>query len=458
MFGLSLRLRLFVLILSPLVLMSALLGYWRFLVAQDTAETLFDRNLLSAALAISRDVAISGGDALLPSTSDMIRDASGGEVFYHVAAPDGIYVTGYAYPPIPDDGRLSADQSPRFSRATYRGEPVRVLQITERVTLENLTGEATVSVWQRQADRQAFANQLALRTAMLVGALLLTLALVVWFGVGLGLRPLLDLQNAIAMRSPDDLSRIRRKVPEEVKGVVGTLNRLFRQVEKSIEAHQVFISDAAHQLRNPAAAVQSLAEAVRDAPNDEDRGKRIDDLVNAAYNSTRVANQLLSLDRLRHQDGEDRNERFDLADLIRETCAESGPAILSRSIDFEVRLPDQPVIFRGDPLFLSEALKNLLDNAVKHGGALLSSIIVSLEVAHGRISIIVRDDGKGLHPDDADRAFSRFSQVEPSDGSGLGLAIVSSVAERHGGEVRINPTPKGASISLEFPANPEARS
>ena len=89
-----------------------------------------------------------------------------------------------------------------------------------------------------------------------MGILLATLAIVVWFGVARGLRPLLDLQGAIDLRSPDDLSEIKRPVPVEVQGVVKTLNRLFGQVENSINAYQVFISEAAHQLRNPAAAVQ----------------------------------------------------------------------------------------------------------------------------------------------------------------------------------------------------------
>ncbi|MFV0490195.1 MAG: sensor histidine kinase [Pseudorhodobacter sp.] len=450
--GLSLRLRLFGLILAPLVLMAAVLGYWRFVIAQETAEELFDSNLLAAALAISRDVTVSGGDALQPVTRDMIRDASGGEVFYHVAAPDGIYVTGYAYPPVPRERLAGRDTRPRFLMATYRDEPVRVLQISERITIDNLTGDATVTVWQRLADRRAFANQLASQSAILMGVLLLTLALVIWFGVARGLRPLLDLQDAIAMRSPDDLSRIKREVPEEVRGVVDRLNHLFRQVESSIEAHQVFISDAAHQLRNPAAAVHSLAESVRDATNNADRDMRISELVQAARNSTRVANQLLSLDRLRQQDTEIRTECFDLGALIRETCAEIGPAIMSRGIDLEVKTPEQPIMFRGDQLFLSEAVKNLVDNAVRHGGGGLSLISVCLTSDMSGLVITVQDDGKGLKPEDAERAFRRFSQIEPSDGSGLGLAIVRSVAESHDGRVVINEVGKGASLSLHLSA------
>ncbi|MEX0348190.1 MAG: sensor histidine kinase [Paracoccaceae bacterium] len=447
----SLRLRLFVLILSPLVVMAVILGYWRFTVAQRTAEDLFDRGLLAAALAISRDVAVSGGDALSPSTRDLIRDAAGGEVFYHATGPGGIYITGYAYPPKSSRSEEADFYAPHFFEATYRDEEVRVLRIRERVTIENLTGDASVKVWQRIEDRQLFARQLAVRAAALIGTLLATLALVVWFGVARGLRPLIDLQDAIAARSPNDLSQIKRPVPIEVSGIVRTLNHLFGKVEASIDAHQVFISDAAHQLRNPAAAVQSMAEAVRDAPSAKDRNKRISELVNAARGSARVADQLLSLDRLQQSAMAPDLEPVDLRDVVQDICAEFGPTILSRGLEFEFNAPDYPINVSGDRLFLTEAIKNLIDNALKHGGPDLTQIAVNITHSNGDAIVTIKDDGKGLKPEQSETAFGRFSQVEPSDGSGLGLAIAMSVAERHGGRLVIDRVTKGASISLHTP-------
>ncbi|WP_367647909.1 sensor histidine kinase [Ruegeria arenilitoris] len=447
----SLRLRLFILILTPLVLLAVLLGFWRFLVAQKTAQELFDDSLLSAGLAISRDVAISGGDALSPTTRSLIRDASGGEIFYHVTGPGGIYVTGYAYPPASANSSVQEVYKPQFFEAIYRDEPVRVLKMTERVTLENLVGDATVTVWQRMADRNAFANELSIRAGIVMGILLATLAVVVWFGVARGLRPLLDLQDAIDLRSPDDLSEIKRPVPDEVQGVVKTLNRLFGQVEHSINAHQVFISEAAHQLRNPAAAVQSMAEALRDAKTDEDREKRIHELVSAAKNSATVAEQLLSLERLRQPTHQDQMDEIDFRLVVEEACAEMGVHILAKGIEFDVTMPEAAIMVSGDRVFLTEALKNLLDNAVKHGGTKLSRISVVLQRDEGAVSVTVADDGAGLSPDQSEAAFSRFSQLDYSEGSGLGLSIVSAVAQRHGGSVSINQVEKGASITLELP-------
>nr|WP_174826731.1 sensor histidine kinase [Ruegeria arenilitoris] len=438
-------------ILTPLVLIAILLGYWRYTVAQQTAQELFDDSLLSAGLAISRDVAISEGDALSPTTRSLIRDASGGEIFYHVTGPGGIYVTGYAYPPASASPSEQDAYKPQFFEAIYRNEPVRVLKMTERITLDNLVGDATVTAWQRIADRNAFANELSIRAAILMGVLLATLAFVVWFGVARGLRPLLDLQNAIDLRSPDDLSEIKRPVPVEVHGIVKTLNRLFGQVETSINAHQVFISEAAHQLRNPAAAVQSMAEALRDAKTEADRDKRIAELVAAAKNSAAVAEQLLSLERLRQPTHQDQMEKIDFRAVVEEACAEMGVHILAKGVEFEVTMPDTSIMVAGDRVFLAEAIKNLLDNSMKHGGTKLSIISVVLQCDQDTIRLTVTDDGIGLTPDQSDTAFSRFSQLEPSDGSGLGLSIVSAVARRHGGQILINPAVKGASLTLELP-------
>ncbi|WP_371808131.1 sensor histidine kinase [Ruegeria sp. HKCCD7239] len=447
----SLRLRLFILILTPLILIAALLGLWRFMIAQKTAQELFDDSLLSAGLAISRDVAISGGDALSPTTRSMIRDASGGEIFYHLTGPGGIYVTGYAYPPAATNPSTEEAYKPQFFEALYRQEPVRVLKMTERVTIDSLIGDATVTVWQRMADRNAFANELSIRAGILMGILLATLAIVVWFGVARGLRPLLDLQDAIDLRSPDDLSEIKRPVPIEVQGVVRTLNRLFGQVEKSINAHQVFISEAAHQLRNPAAAVQSMAEALQDAKTDDDREKRISELVAAAKNSATVAEQLLSLERLRQPTHQDQMDKIDFRSVVEEACAEMGVHILAKGIEFDVTIPETAVPVIGDRVFLIEALKNLLDNAVKHGGTMLSQISVVLRCDGKYVNLTVTDDGAGLSPDQSEAAFNRFSQLEYSGGSGLGLSIVSAVAERHGGMIEINQVERGASITLELP-------
>ncbi len=446
--ALSLRARLFLMILAPLILVAILLGFWRIETARATAEDLFDRGLLAAALAISRDVAISEGDALSPRTRGLISDAGGGELFYHVTGPGGIYVTGYAYPPRQSEPR--AGDGPHYFRALYRGEAVRVLRMSETTTIGNLTGETVVTAWQRISDRNAFAAALARRAVALMAALIATLAIVVWFGVQFGLRPLRDLQDAIEQRSPDDLSRIRRPVPAEVTGIVATLNRLLGQVDHSIQTHQAFISDAAHQLRNPAGAILSLAETLPDVTDPEARRQREQELISASRKSARLAGQLLHLERL-HYGNTATPEPFDLNAVVEEVSADLAPAVLGQDIAFSFDRSPEPLPVCGDATLIGEAVRNLIDNALRHGGPGLGRIAIRTLRQEDRALVEVTDDGHGLSPDNSEIAFRRFGQVEPGEGSGLGLSIVQSVATLHDGEVEVGDVPNGALLRLRLP-------
>lgn len=444
----SLRLRLFFVIVSPLLAASVLLGFWRVEVAQKTAAELFDRGLLAAALAISRDVAISEGDALSPRTRQLISDAGGGELFYHVTGPGGIYVTGYAYPPT--QSADSPDTGPVYRFAEYRNEPVRVLRMSETTTLGNLTGETVVTVWQRVSDRQSFVVSLVLRAIALMAALMATLAIVVWFGVEVGLRPLKDLRNAIEQRSPDDLTRIKRRVPAEVTQIVATLNRLLDQVDDSIKEHQAFISDAAHQLRNPASSVLSLAETLSDVRDPEEKRRREQDLIGAARKSARLTEQLLSLERLRYG-ALSKDIVFDLNSTAETVCADIGPEVLERDLAFAFERHPSPLRVMGDPVLVGEALGNLIENAMRHGGPELSEITVRTRRIGNRALVDVSDDGRGLLPEDSDTVFRRFSQLASGEGSGLGLAIVKQVVQAHGGTLSVEKVKKGACIAMRLP-------
>lgn len=447
----TLRFRLFVLILTPLLIVSLFLGYWRFSVAQQTANELFDRGLLSTALAISRDVASSEGDALSPSTRDLLTDASGGEVFYHATGPGGYYVTGYAYPPIEPTALGAEPQTTSYFEAIYRDEPVRVLKLTENAQVGGITGQTIIRVWQRMSDRNEFARDLALKAAALMGALLVTLALVVWFGVQLGLRPLNDLQDAIDKRSQNDLSPIKRAVPGEVKGIVRTLNRLFGQVSDSISAQQAFISDAAHQLRNPAAGILAMAEAVKSAKTNADREQRIDKLLYAAKHSAHVTEQLLSLERLTYGRDQRDAKEIDLNAIVSDVCTDFAYLVLKQDVRFEFNSAGQPIKVFGTEVLLKEAIKNILDNALTHGGPSLSTIVINCDADGDHAKVSIWDDGKDLHPDNATKIFGRFTQLEPNSGSGLGLAIANEIVQQSNGSLTVDPVAKGAQITMRLP-------
>ena len=448
----SLRARLMVLILVPLVLIACLLGYWRYTSALTTAEELFDRALLAATLAVSRDVGVSGGDALSVTTRDLITQAAGGQIFYHVSGPDRTYVVGYGYPPVPPPGLDRRQDRPTFYESVYRDEPVRALRLLEQTEAGPVRGLATVTVWQRRGDRQDFAVSLAMQSALLLGLLILSVAVVIWLSVNRGLRPLLDLEDAIAARTSDDLSGIRREVPLEVRGIVGTLNHLFGQVRSAIQARDVFISDAAHQLRNPVAGMLALAEAAETAASDSERIERVTELRASAERTARLTNQMLTFERLKVRADERRLKQLDLNELVTRVATRNAERALSANVGFTYQGPEKSVMTAGDGLMLEEAIENLIDNSLRHGPPGLTEIGIQLRCTRDFIILTVADDGKNLSPEDEAVAFKRFGQVHPSEGSGLGLSIVNQIAQMHHGRLTIDAIELGTSVSIWLPS------
>jgi len=447
----SLRTRLILIILIPLLGISVLIGAWAVGDAQSRASDRFDRSLLSAALAISRDVAVSGGDALSPETGQLLRDTSGGRVFYHVYAPDGVFVTGYATPPVPPQAVLQEQNQQIYFDATYLGRDVRVLRFQDAMQIEGWIGDFTFTVWQDTRLRDAIVRGLSIRTFNVMATLVTALALIVWFGVRFGLSPLTDLQSAIARRSSDELDPIKRQVPHEVQGIVTTLNKLLGQVASSMQAKDDFVSNAAHQLRNPIAGVLAMSEAVQAARTMEDMQERSVDLVAASRHASDLANKLLTFERAKasvvHQD----MPETDIAEIVRAAVAAQAHACSTKNIKLTMTLQPGQRPVRCDPVMIREAITNLIDNALVHGGPNLSTITVSVSNSPAAVQVQVKDDGKGMLPSDIDHALERFGQLEPSGGSGLGLAIAKAVALSHGGELRLDTGGPGLVVNLLLP-------
>lgn len=450
MISASLRLRLFAIILLPLLAIAVAVGLWRIDEAQKTAEDLYDRNLLFTAVAVARDVALLDGDAIRFKTERLLSDTAGGPVRYHVYAPDGAFVTGYGVPPVPIS-RLAATDAPlTYFDAIHRGNPVRVLRMKDEAEIGGLSGTFTITVWQEQAVRQQFVQALALRAFAVMAALIGTVAVVVWFGVNLGLKPLLDLEEAVSRRSPEDLNPIRRKVPQEARGLVQRLNHLFGQTRQTIEAQNTFISNAAHQLRNPIAGIRALGDSVLSARTLDTAKARATELVAAADRASDLANRLLTLERVRTA----REEGSGIPVDIRQTAAalidEFRPKAGKRGVAVALASEDQvdPLMVRGDPVMLREALTNLLDNALVHGGRDLTQITLSLTRDGENAILLLTDDGAGIDPAAIPTAMARFGQVQPGEGSGLGLPIAEAVARRHGGTLELHPMPKGLTVRL----------
>jgi len=446
----SLRVRLTAIILLPLMTVAMVAGLWQLNNARRTAAEIFDRSLLSAALAVANDVAISGGDALSARTRDILAGTSGGQVYYHVYAPDGVIVAGYATPPVGIPRLQTEASQPTYFDAVYLDQEVRGVRLQNRTEIDGFAGIFTTTVWQNRSVRTSFVGDLVLRSLVTISGLIASLAFIVWFGVRLGLSPLLDLEQAIEQRSGDELSPIRRAVPQEVQGIVSTLNRLFGQVSRSMTAQSEFIANAAHQLRNPIAGVLALAEAVNNAPDGAAAKRRAKDLLDAARETADLSQKLLLFERAKAISPQSVHEVLSLSEALPEWVA-AFRATASKAPTITLNIEDDLNPIQGDPTMLREAVLNLLDNACRHGGPGMTAIEIDVFQDKGMISISVRDNGRGIPHQDFERALERFSQVSDMSSSGLGLSIVQAIVEGHSGHFEMTPQDIGVHVTLRIP-------
>ena len=444
----SVRGRITLFILSPLLLVSVIVGYWAYQNTLGHAESRFDSSLLATASAIARDFAASDGDALSLETRDLISDTSGGQVFYHVYAPDGVFVTGYATPPVTSPA--STAERLQYYDAAYHGTSVRVLKLRNDLRIDDLIGTFSFTVWQDTSVREAFVKDQTWQTFVVIGTLATSVALIVWVGVGIGLRPLLDLQHAISIRSSTDLTPIRRAVPVEVKGVVGTLNSLLGQVSESMEAKNVFISNAAHQLRNPMAGIIAMAEAVKSAPDGETAMARTQELYESAQHASDLANKLISFERANQSGNEQFHEKLDLNEIVK-ASVQQGQGRTNDRIILAAEFPESALWVIGDAVMLEEAVSNLIDNSLKYGGSALTKVAVKVFIRDTSAVVEVVDNGVGMKETQINKALERFGQINPGSGSGLGLSIVQSVAEGHGGQFLLTANDRGLTATIKLP-------
>lgn len=439
MTNLSLRGRLFLLIIAPLLVIAALAAVVRYTLAEQTSRGLYDDTLLVVALTISRDVVLSEGDMLAEQLLDKLTTALGDPVYYRISGPEGRFVTGYSDPPSIPEGIDTTAGLPVFFDAMSLGEPVRAVVLREFISEPQFGGWVTVEVWQTVAQRNALSYQLLRQSVILMAVVISAAALLVWFGINVGLRPLADLRRAVSRRSQDDLGPIRRPVPREVRALVRAMNELFARLNAAFASRDALISDAAHQLRNPIAALQAQSEAAMTAPTEVELRRRVGELADIARRTSRLTNQLLSMEKARGRATGHHVQPVDVAALAGTVALRYAERGLACGVDVSLWADDNIPPVTCDPVAVEEALENLLDNAFKYGCPAGGAIKVRVERKKTHVHFRVLDTGPGIPVAAADRAFERFVRLQDdnSGGCGLGLAIVREVAESHGGGVEV---------------------
>ncbi|SHM26161.1 Signal transduction histidine kinase [Duganella sacchari] len=262
--------------------------------------------------------------------------------------------------------------------------------------------------------------------AMLHNALLL-LAL----GIGIAAFPLVRhltkrlerLQMGVEKLGAGDLTaRVPVEGKDEVARLAQSFNRAADQIEQLVSAHKTLLANASHELRTPLARIRLALELIQEGIDPKRRAGLEQDIAELNH----LLDEILLASRLGAIPQNTDTEELDLLALAAEECAHYDDATLD----------GESAIMQGDPRLLRRLLRNLLENAHRHG---IPPASVQITCAGQVTTLRVWDQGPGVPDPEFERVFEPFFRRRgtlDNTGAGLGLALVRQIARRHGGEAR----------------------
>jgi two-component system sensor histidine kinase CreC len=218
-----------------------------------------------------------------------------------------------------------------------------------------------------------------------------------------------------------------------------------------------YLHTLTHELKSPMAAIHGASEILQDDPPAEQRGRFVNNIANEVKRMQQVVERLLGLAALERRQGLIDETPVDMAELISEITASRMALLQARDLKLEIQA-NPPARVAGEHFLLSQAIANLLDNAIDFSpdGA---TIEVEARLENGGWELTIRDHGPGIPEYALPRLFERFySLPRPGSGrksSGLGLAFVREAAELHGGSIHLDNAPQGGTLArLRLPRLP----
>lgn len=293
----------------------------------------------------------------------------------------------------------------------------------------------------------------------LIATLILTELLARWLSA-----PLRSLaQGAVAFASGDHSVRVHPSGSQETRAVAEAFNAMADEVQEALRELREeerrksrFVSDVSHELRTPLTAIRGAAETLLDGDvPEEDARQFLSTIARESERLGRLANDLITLQRIEGATGELPLSRVDMASIAQHAIEGLAPLTEARGVLVELTGKAAPVL--GDRDRLQQVFANLIDNAsrVTPEG---KTITIELADEGDRVVARVLDEGPGIAEKDAERIFDRFYRAQSSrdrgsGGAGLGLAIVAAIVTAHGGSITAAPRPEGGSVfTLHFPA------
>ena len=442
-----------------LALVAALLSVAFFLtvrgVASSATEQTQDNILAASATSIADAVYIDDGAVRVEipySALSMLGTVSEDRVFYRVIS-DGETLTGYDDLPVPQ-GRSDL-RVPLFDTYSYRNDNLRAVLVRRNLSATDEPHRVEIVVAQTRLGLAAISTQItSIATAIGVAFFLVATALSA-LAAQSALRPLDRLAEAVARRGPKDLRPVTDAAPVELAPLVGGLNGFMSRLGAALSRSEDLIVEAAHRVRTPLATVRTQAEVVHLSMEKPENRSALRQIIRAVDESSRSAGQLLDHAMVTLRSDQLETDRISAGEVLGDVVDRLRPTADLKDITITLDVPAEPVHVQGDLILLQNAVRNILDNAIKYSPA-ETEITVRL-TSGDPCRVIVCDEGRGFADSDLEQLpmrFTRGANVGDVVGSGLGLTIVADVARAHGGALEIGPNPEGdgACVTLLLPS------
>jgi len=350
-----------------------------------------------------------------------------------------------------DDSGIKIPMEPLgYSRQAFANQEWRVF--VER----GLDKHSTIAVAERVDMRDELIWYITLDSVipLLIGFPLMLMIIITT--INYHFRPITKVAEAVRLRRADDHESLQiTDVPNELMPMVKALNALFQRVSLAIVRERQFTSEAAHELRTPLAALKTNVQV---AMGRLEHSPAQDDLVAIDNGITRlsaVVDQLLIIARVDSlESAQLPREHFNVHQFCSNVIGDVAQIAYEQQIELSL-VVDESLQLSQHQALLEIALRNLLENAIKHAHA--SQIELTANQTGQQLILKVMDDGVGFADDILSNATERFSrgrstQAEGVTGVGLGLAIVKRIAQLMNAELTIeNGCEKGASVTLIIP-------
>lgn len=237
--------------------------------------------------------------------------------------------------------------------------------------------------------------------------------------------------------SGDYAQRVATRGPDEFVRLAESLNRMAAALQRIEALRRDLVANVAHELRTPLSTLQGYLEGMRDGVVPLSR-ETLASLHEEVLRLVRLVDTLHQLSQFDARVSGLRLARLDVAVLARQVAALYDPELRARGLSLGVVGEPADTLVNADPDLVGQALRNLLDNALRYASA-GTRVIVRAASFDGGVRLAVENVGEDIAPDDLPHIFERFYRGEKSrsrdtGGAGIGLALVQEIARAHGGE------------------------